>query len=209
MDCGVGLLIGYDCSRALAPHQVITGGDSEPYAIRTDLGWSIVGGVSPNVNSKDATRFCNRISVRELPPASPAAAIKAMESDFTNTNPREGSTSQKDIQFLQILERRIHQNEKEYPQAANFIRSHFHADNGIASLESVEAAIQLVAEAQAVCAKGQLRLHKFISNHQAVLQSVGASERAEEVMDVDLSHNDLPVRTVLGVQWNVKEDTFL
>lgn len=208
MDCGVGLLIGYDCSRALAPRQVITGGDCEPYGIRTDYGWSIVGGVSPSVNSKDATGLCNRISVRELPPASPAAAIKAMELDFKDTNPSEGSTSQKDIQFLQILERRIHQNEKECPQAANSIQNHFHVDNGIASLESVEAAIQLLAEAQAVCAKGQLRLHKFISNHQAVLQSVGASERAEDVMDVDLSHNDLPVRTVLGVQRNVKEDTF-
>lgn len=27
MDCGVGLLIGYDCSRALAPREVFTGGD--------------------------------------------------------------------------------------------------------------------------------------------------------------------------------------
>lgn len=154
MDCGVRLLIGYYCSRALAPRQVITGGDSEPYGIRTDLGWSIVGGVSPSVNSKDATGLCNRISVRELPPASPAAAI-----NFTDTNPREGSTSQKDIQFLQILERRIHQNEKEYPQTANFIQNHFHVDNGIASRESVKAAIQLVVEAQAVHVKGQLCLH--------------------------------------------------
>lgn len=82
------------------------------------------------------------------------------------------------------------QNEKEYPQAANFIRNHFYVDDGIVSLESVEAAIQLVAEAQAACAKEQLRLHKFISNHEAVMQSVCASERAGEVMDVDLSHNN-------------------
>lgn len=114
MDCEVGLLIGYDCSRALAPRQVITGGDSEPYAIRTDLGWSIVGGVSQSVNSKDVTGLCNRISVRELPPASPAAAIKALESDFTDTNLIEGSISQEDIQFLQILEGRIQQNERNH-----------------------------------------------------------------------------------------------
>lgn len=42
-DCVVGLLIGYNCSRAMAPRQVLLGGDEEPYAVRTDLGWSIIG----------------------------------------------------------------------------------------------------------------------------------------------------------------------
>lgn len=37
MNCEVGLLIGYDCSRALAPLKVITGGDYEPYVVKTDL----------------------------------------------------------------------------------------------------------------------------------------------------------------------------
>ncbi|KAJ8000854.1 hypothetical protein DPEC_G00184710 [Dallia pectoralis] len=31
-DCAVGLLIGYNCSRAMAPRQVLLGGDEEPYA---------------------------------------------------------------------------------------------------------------------------------------------------------------------------------
>ena len=43
MKCSVGLLIGYDCSSALASWKVIMGADQEPYAIKTDLGWSIVG----------------------------------------------------------------------------------------------------------------------------------------------------------------------
>ena len=42
-DCAVGLLIGYNCSQALAPRRIITGKDREPYAQTTDLGWSIVG----------------------------------------------------------------------------------------------------------------------------------------------------------------------
>ncbi|KAJ7992368.1 hypothetical protein DPEC_G00277800 [Dallia pectoralis] len=32
-DCAVGLLIGYNCSRAMAPRQVLLGGDEEPYAV--------------------------------------------------------------------------------------------------------------------------------------------------------------------------------
>ncbi|KAL7835411.1 hypothetical protein SRHO_G00277580 [Serrasalmus rhombeus] len=73
MDCGVGLLIGYDCSRALIPRNVITGGDNEPYAIKTDLGWSIVGGTPQHVSPKDLTGLCHRVSVRELPPITPSS----------------------------------------------------------------------------------------------------------------------------------------
>lgn len=346
-----------------------------------------------SVNSKDVTGLCNRISVRELPPVTPAAVIRALESDFADTNPGEKSISQEDIQFLQILKgtiqqnernhlemplpfkarpclpdnkklalvrlrhlkrkfdrdpkfkngyvnfmegvfkdgeaeeadnkpepgnmwyiphqgvyhprkpdkirvvfdcsskyegtalndhlltgpdltngltrvlcrfrkhptavmcdvekmfhrfhvskedrdylrflwweggdmeyrMRVHlfgaasspgcanygmkylanQNEREYPLAADFIRNNFYVDDGIVSLESVNTAIKLVKEAQAVCAKGQLCLHKFISNDRVVLESICESERAKGVNDVDLSHDDLPVQTVLGVRWNV------
>ncbi|XP_060759736.1 uncharacterized protein LOC132870171 [Neoarius graeffei] len=108
MDCGVGLLIGYDCSRALAPRQVITGGDDEPYAVKTDLGWSIVGSSPQVAKSSEVTGLCHRVSVKELPPLTPATVIKALESDFKDTNPREKSISQDDIQFMKILNEAIH-----------------------------------------------------------------------------------------------------
>jgi hypothetical protein len=44
--CGVGLLIGYNCSRALAPREVIPPVACGPFAQRTDLGWGIVGLIS-------------------------------------------------------------------------------------------------------------------------------------------------------------------
>ncbi|KAI3359202.1 hypothetical protein L3Q82_002719 [Scortum barcoo] len=82
MDCEVGLLIGYDCSRALAPRQVITGGDDEPYAVKTDLGWSIVGSSPQVAKASEVTGLCHRVSVKELPSLTPATVIKALESDF-------------------------------------------------------------------------------------------------------------------------------
>ena len=85
MDCGVGLLIGYDCSRALIPRKGITGGDYEPYTIKTDLGWSIVGSAPQRVNAKEVTDL-HRVSVRELPPVTPSSVIKALEFDFADTN---------------------------------------------------------------------------------------------------------------------------
>ena len=61
------------------------------------------------------------------------------------------------------------QNEKDCPAAANFIRKNFYIDDGLVSVECVDTAIKLVKEAQVVCTKGKLHLHKFISNNREVL----------------------------------------
>jgi len=61
MDCEVPLLVGYNCPAALAPRQVITGDISQPYAVKTDLGWSIVGSLVAD-DSGDVTGFCHRVS---------------------------------------------------------------------------------------------------------------------------------------------------
>ena len=42
-DSEIGLLIGYNCARALMPRGVIAPEIDGPYAQRTDLGWGIVG----------------------------------------------------------------------------------------------------------------------------------------------------------------------
>ncbi len=110
MDCGVGLLIGYDFSRALAPRQVIIGRDEGP-AIKIDLGWSIIGGTPQRVSSKDLTGRCHCISIRELPPVTPASVIRSLELDFADTPLGEKCISKDDVQFLQVLKEGIHQNE--------------------------------------------------------------------------------------------------
>ena len=73
---------------------------------------------------------------------------------------------------------------------------------------SVDAAIQLVKEAQAVCEKGRLHLHKFVSNNREVLESIPDSERASGVRDVALNLDEPLTQTVLGVKWSVNCDTF-
>ena len=42
LDCEIGLLIGYNCPRAMMPQEVLAPDTVGPYAQRTDLGWSIV-----------------------------------------------------------------------------------------------------------------------------------------------------------------------
>jgi hypothetical protein len=68
MKCSVGLLIGYNCSEALAPLDVLRGGKKEPYAVRTALGWSIVGRVqsSSQPSKLDSTSLSHRIVSTEV-----------------------------------------------------------------------------------------------------------------------------------------------
>ncbi|XP_078374366.1 uncharacterized protein LOC144657884 [Oculina patagonica] len=109
LDCDVGLLIGYDCSQALAPREVITGESNEPYGIKTDLGWSIVGGN----DVKSETSFCHKVAVKELPAVLMSDVVRVLESDFKE-NKDDKKTSQEDLQFLKVMEEGIGKTENEH-----------------------------------------------------------------------------------------------
>ena len=130
-ECDVGLLIGYNCPQALAPREVITGNINEPYAQKTDLGWSIVGMNSTDSKVEDSvshkivtihvpddlrlngnkgtnsTHFVYRTSCKEL--------LDIMENDFSNCShvpPLQTDTiSQDDLKFVKIIESSIHRQE--------------------------------------------------------------------------------------------------
>lgn len=402
-DCEVGLLIGYNCSRAMASKRVILGGDEEPYAIQMDLGWSIVGRSSPSHDSLSTSHLCHRITVKELPPATPVDVIRILESDSKDGSEVGKAVSQDDITFLKKVEegirknihghyemplpfksrpslpdnkdsamirlnhlkRRLQRDEKYkeqyvkfmeeviergdaeliedggtkgerwyiphhgvrhakkpdklrvvfdcsarykgtslndhllsgpdmlnnlsgvlirfrkhpialmcdiekmfhqfhvkeadrdylrffwwkqgdlnsqpsefrmkvhlfgaasspgcanfglkhlakdnvniYPQGARFVMRDFYVDDGLTSVESAKDAIQLAREARELCAKGDLRLHKFVSNNREVLESIPSSERATNVTDMDVAFDDLPLERALGIQWDVESDHF-
>ena len=42
-DCEIGLLIGCNCLQAITPKELLCGKENQPYAQKTDLGWSIIG----------------------------------------------------------------------------------------------------------------------------------------------------------------------
>ncbi len=403
LSCEVSLLIGYTCPRALAPKQVILGKENEPYAIHTDLGWSIVGNSTPCNETDLASGLCHRVTVKEIPPSTPADAIRALERDFKETDGNEKTVSQEDLVFLQKLEHGItktesghfemplpfkerpqmpdnrqlaetrlnqlkrkfmkdekykrdymkymsdiikrgdaeetddngppgetwyiphhgiyhpkkperlrvvydcsakhkgtslnehllngpdminnltgvlvrfrqhqvalmcdiekmfHQfqvkendrnylrfvwwkdgdmnsqpqayrmtvhlfgavsspgcanyglkhlakeNSSAYPVGSQFIARDFYVDDGVTSAETVKDAIQLAKEARELCAKGGLRLHKFVSNNSEVLKSIPASEHATDTKTKDLTFKETQTERALGIYWNVKKDCF-
>ncbi|XP_069134375.1 uncharacterized protein [Argopecten irradians] len=114
----------------------------------------------------------------------------------------------KDRDFLRFLWwESAKTQESELPIASSFIQRNFYVEDGLTSVETEDEAIQLVNDAQDLCANGGLRLHKFLSNNKRVVQAVPVSERAVGV-SLDLTLDPLPVERALGVQWCVECDTF-
>lgn len=67
---------------------------------------------------------------------------------------------------------------------------------------------QLSQEARELCATGGLRLHKFVSNDKAVLESIPPSERANSMKEPNLSFSNSLMEQTLGIQWNMENDCF-
>ncbi len=183
-DCDVALLIGYNCSRSMAPREVIIGGDEEPYAIRTDLGWSIVGCSSPHSDTFGVSRLCHRITVKELPSITPGDVICVLESEFKDTEEESIKVSQDDILFLEKLKDGILKN----------VHGHYQ--------------IKVAEEARKLYAISGLRLHKFVSNSKIVVDSIPTSEKIFDVKNFDLAFDELPLERTLGMQWERESDCF-
>ncbi|XP_070407941.1 uncharacterized protein [Nothobranchius furzeri] len=93
-----------------------------------------------------------------------------------------------------------------YPVGSQFIMKDFYVDDGITSTDGSDKAIQLAEEARRLCALGGLRLHKFVSNDRAVLESIPSSERVADIKDLDLTFDNIPSERALGIQWHIKSD---
>ncbi|KAL3989127.1 hypothetical protein ACER0C_013445 [Sarotherodon galilaeus] len=130
IECDVGLLIGYNCPQALLPREVVPGKDNEPFAQRTDLGWSIVGCVSPCVDYGDAIGSSHKIVMKSVKPhlqtskkltnevkyicrtqvkefISPPDVLRMLESDFSERRVEDANLSPEDLRFLTIMEEGI------------------------------------------------------------------------------------------------------
>ena len=115
--CEVGLLVGYNCPRALAPRDVIPPSNNEPYGQRTDLGWGIVGIVDPSkIDDQDSIGISHRVLTCEVPqPLSvttcggypdqvvinPIQVTRMLELDFNERGQCDTTHSVEDRKFLE------------------------------------------------------------------------------------------------------------
>lgn len=129
-DCEIGLLIGYNCPRALAPREVIASIEDGPYGLKTDLGWSIVGIVDTDACEEDPIGLSHRILSQEV--VSPLIideetkpsitfsvktkvkevvsgdVLRLMEQDFSDFSVSDKKYSQEDKKFVSALSQGIH-----------------------------------------------------------------------------------------------------
>ena len=121
-DIEVGILIGLDCTRALIPREVIPGDDGTPYALKTDLGWGIVGRYNNNPDDleEDEIGVSHTLLSYEVenPPASchlafktavkekidPEQVYKMFNLDFSEVNVEKESLSYEEKIFLRKMD---------------------------------------------------------------------------------------------------------
>ncbi|XP_073667523.1 uncharacterized protein [Paramisgurnus dabryanus] len=132
--CDIGLLIGYNCPQALLPRKIVSGEENQPFAQKTDLGWSIVGCGNPSVDYGDAIGVSHHIIMKQVIPSlqsslnlkgevhyicrtqikeiiTPPNVIKALESDFNEKVAEDSRISQEDLRFLSKMKTSIRHKE--------------------------------------------------------------------------------------------------
>ena len=62
----IGLLIGGNCPKALEPLEVIPSENQGPFALKSMLGWCIIGPISAKNKGNNVNLKCNRIAVTDV-----------------------------------------------------------------------------------------------------------------------------------------------
>jgi len=126
-DLEIGLLISCNCPKAIKPKEVILGKGDDPYAVRSILGWGIIGPVGiPATDSrdKDGISTCNRIVAHEIGTGSgsnlsfvlqsqtkekliPVMVQRMFKQDFSERTVNLQGLSSEDRRFLSIAEEGI------------------------------------------------------------------------------------------------------
>ncbi len=116
----IGLLIGCNCPQALKPQEVIPGSEDDPYAIKTRLGWGIIGPTNMNLSADDdVASSCHRILTREIGGAkieekfrldtrtkeviNPREVVRMFELDFSEREGNQVASSKEDRRFIEIV----------------------------------------------------------------------------------------------------------
>ena len=140
LSCDIGLLIGFNCSRATTPRAFVSGTDDEPYAVKTPVGWYVVGnvssastdhsdelGISHNIRCQvipenlkvkstlPGFRFHDRVTINLKTSVhemkfDASEVMKLLEGDFLHDSPTDDVASQEDKQFLNKLTQEIYQD---------------------------------------------------------------------------------------------------
>ena len=103
------------------------------------------------------------------------------------------------------LNRIAQEHGSSYPLAQKFIQRNFYVDDGLCSVDNIDQAIQLLNDTKSICSKGNLRVHKLLSNQTEVLEAF-----PQEDVNLDLTQDVQLLNTerALGMLWSLSSDSF-
>lgn len=87
------------------------------------------------------------------------------------------------------------------------VKQNFYLDDCLKSSANKGEAIQ-IKDLGHLCLKGSFILEKWTSNTRIVLQAITEEQRANDLKELDLDQDKLPVERALGLQWCVETDSF-
>lgn len=201
-DCDIGLLIGYNCPRALIPREVIPAIKDGPYGQRTDLGWGIVGIVDDfgdNDDQLDTFGHSHRVLTLEVPKEvsenerfmvtmrskikeiiNPTDVNRLLEMDFVEHKDYAKPVSHDDRKFIKTLQDGIHVKDLHYEMPLPF-------KDGPPNLPNNESiAIQRLAYL-----KKRLRNDATYAEHYRIfMDNLIQNGFAETVPGTELNQND-------------------
>ena len=76
-------------------------------------------------------------------------------------------------------------------EVANFVKNNFYVDDGLKSVSTPEAAVSLIKKTKSLCQNGGFNLHKFISNHKAVIGTIPHEDRSKDLQTLNTTKDIL------------------
>ncbi|XP_061182344.1 uncharacterized protein LOC133190668 [Saccostrea echinata] len=92
----------------------------------------------------------------------------------------------------------------------NFVHQDFYVDDALMSRPTPEEVIDFMRRTQKVLAEeGKIRLHKFVSNVQEVVDVFPPADLGKDVQDLSIGGDDDVVQHSLGLAWNLRSNCFV
>lgn len=104
--------------------------------------------------------------------------------------------------------RYLAETHEENTPAHQFIATNFYVDDGLTCTDDLTMAVALIQQATSLCHKGNIRLHKFVSNSQELIQAIPETERSSSTSEIDLPGKNDALHRTLGIQRNTSNDSF-
>ena len=95
--------------------------------------------------------------------------------------------------------------QKKYPDAIKQVHANFYMDEYVASFDTIDEATSVQHQLQNALPEGNFKLVKWCSNSRSLCENMDPALLSKPVEKLFAADN---LERVLGIQWNVSEDTF-